>query len=392
MRAIETIQLRFRKVGNTIDRRLWRVLWEAVEALVRGGDMRPAVMARYLRRAAFQKHRIKTVDRLLGNPRLRRVFRPLYQAIARMLIRNARSAPILVDWTQIDTKHNAIVAAVPIGGRGIPLLSHVHRKAKVPTRAMHRKFLKELGHVLPPDCVPILITDAGFQGSWLADVAAHNWHYVARVRHRTCVRAEASQVWLPNKQLHVRARAKPRDLGHWQIGKDRKTNRLLVRLLLAKRTPRGRHYRGRRGKPLRGGKSPEISKRQREPWLLATNLTASASFVVEQYARRMQIEETFRDAKNPLLGWSLGAVRSRHPERLAALMMIATLAYLCVIVVGLAAENSALHRQLQANTLKRRVLSLFRLGTVVLTTLCAVRVSAADLHNAIRRLQTLVPT
>ena len=66
-----------------------------------------------------------------------------------------------------------------------------------------------------------------------------------------------------------------------------------------------------------------------DPWLLATSMSdGDAASVVGIYARRMQIEETFRDAKNHRFGWSLGNVRLSTPQRTATVLMtLAALAF-----------------------------------------------------------------
>ena len=80
----------------------------------------------------------------------------------------------------------------------------------------------------------------------------------------------------------------------------------------------------------------------------------------------MQIEETFRDAKNHRFGWSLGSVRLSTPARAAVLLALASLAYLVITLIGMAVERSGRHRAYQANTEKKRVLSFLVLAMAVL--------------------------
>ena len=91
-----------------------------------------------------------------------------------------------------------------------------------------------------------------------------------------------------------------------------------------------------------------------------------AASVVGIYARRMQIEETFRDAKNHRFGWSLGDVRLSTPQAYAVLLTLAALAFLVVTLIGMAAERRGAHRAYQANTEKRRVLSFLVLAAAIL--------------------------
>jgi hypothetical protein len=104
-----------------------------------------------------------------------------------------------------------------------------------------------------------------------------------------------------------------------------------------------------------------------EPWILATSLNCSPAGVVAIYAKRMQIEQTFRDAKSPRFGVSLSHARTNSVERADVLLLIAALVHALAVLVGLAAERARLHLREQANTVvRRRVLSLASLGRLIL--------------------------
>ena len=79
----------------------------------------------------------------------------------------------------------------------------------------------------------------------------------------------------------------------------------------------------------------------------------------------MQIEETFRDLKSHRFGWSLRHVHSRFHKRMTTLVMLAAIAMTAVVIIGIGAEARQEHRRFQANTVKRRVLSHFFLGTCI---------------------------
>ena len=110
----------------------------------------------------------------------------------------------------------------------------------------------------------------------------------------------------------------------------------------------------------------EYRKSCRDPWLLATSMTDPPAEVVATYARRMQIEETFRDAKNHRFGWSFRTARSSCRERIATLLMIGALAMYAVTIIGFAAERLGAQAAYRANTVARRVLSFFVLGCQIL--------------------------
>ena len=109
-------------------------------------------------------------------------------------------------------------------------------------------------------------------------------------------------------------------------------------------------------------------RRSLEPFLLATSLQGyPAGQIVRSYRSRMQIEETFRDAKNPRMGWALTFSRSRDQDRLNNLVLLTALAFFAVFLAGLDSERQGVAKHYQANsTTARRVLSLFTLGNLVI--------------------------
>jgi hypothetical protein len=126
-------------------------------------------------------------------------------------------------------------------------------------------------------------------------------------------------------------------------------------------------------------------KQAKEPWLLVTSLdTRTASEVVAIYQKRMQIEETFRDAKSHRFGWSLEDAVATTAHRYAVLLLIATLAMYAVTALGQVAEAQGRHRAYQANTInKRRVLSLFQLGRQILERNDRLAISPQQIRHAI---------
>jgi hypothetical protein len=187
---------------------------------------------------------------------------------------------------------------------------------------------------------------------------------------------------------------KPQDLHLWTVAKG---NPLECRLILYKGKKKGRKgpkRPNRKGVHPGSGAHQKAVARARTPWLLATSLQeCTSNQVVNVYSTRMQIEETFRDSKSHRFGWSLEDVRSEKESRLEVLLLIASLGMVAVHIAGMAADNQALTRLMQANTIRhRRVLSLFSVGNSAvrtprwrqfLTRRMLTR-ALADLHTLIR--------
>jgi hypothetical protein len=362
VRAVEILRRRIEAVRYEVDVRLFRGVLDAVGGLLRGRQATLTAVGRSLERRTCAKYRIKTVDRLLGNLRLWAARLAFFRELNRPVVWG-REVIVLVDWFQVDARHYALCAAIPTSGRAQPLYVEAHPNAKVSNRRVHRLFLDRLAKVLPSTAIPTIVTDAGFQATWMDDVARRKWNYIARLRHKTAVR-RSNESWRSNKSLHPLAGKQPLDLGSWLVRRDRPVTRRLV--LSAKPRRKGRVHLGRRGKPSRRTAIKKHKKAATEPWLLATSLEVPAEQVVAAYALRMQIEETFRDVKNPRFGWSLRHMRSSSPKRLDVLLMIVALAFAIVIAIGREGERGKLHLQMQANTSRRRCLSLFVLGSLLL--------------------------
>jgi hypothetical protein len=308
---------------------------------------------------ALPKHSIKRVDRLLGNSKMAgdRLF--FFLAIAHRLLSGCRRPVILVDWTQAGGQHVALVAAVPIGGRALPIYVEVHRLKKLGNATVERRFLCALKAILPSECRSVIVTDAGFKGPFFQAVLDQGWDFLGRVRGTTKAISSVGET-ISKEQFYGRASITPVELGSFGLFVKQ---RIPCRLVLVRKR--------RRPGPKR---PPPACKEEREkrqaaldPWLLATSMSdGDAAAIVGIYARRMQIEETFRDAKNHRFGWSLGDVHLSTPQRVAVLLTLAALAFIVVTLIGMAAERRGVHRAYQANTERRRVLSFLVLAAAIL--------------------------
>src|SRR6188768_3502464 len=350
-----------RQVCRSCRARVHAKRFEAVmavaEGLIRAGRAVPAAIGRSLRSRTAAKPSIKRVDRLLANPRLYSEHRTFFGAIASRILPGDAHPVVIVDWTQV-VGHRALVAAVPMGGRALPIYAEVHPEELLGNSKVQSQFLKVLRTILPVGCRPIVVTDAGFHGPFFREVTALGWDYVGRVRGTATVRRQRRR--FSKEQIYATATATPRDLGQCQLYSD--CRKMFARLVLVRK----RRKPGRYTPPPSSKDEREFRKSARDPWLLATSLEVDPSTVVAKYSTRMQIEEAFRDAKNHRFGWSLGHVHTASPHRAQTLLLLASLAMLIVTLVGMSVEARGCHRAYQANTARTRVLSLFVLGNIVL--------------------------
>jgi hypothetical protein len=335
---------------------------KVVEGIVRGRRLCPATTGRNLPSATAPKHGIKCVDRLLGNAHFARERLFIFLAIAHHLLRGGGGRPIiLVDWTHAGGTHEALVAAIPIGGRALPIYLEVHPQKKLGNAAVERAFLCSLKAILPNECrPPIVVTDAGFKGPFFQAVLEFGWDFLGRVRGTTTALSPGGGGPISKKTFYAKASVRPADLGAFDLFAK---HRIPCRLVLVRK----RRKPGRRPPPPRCKEERELRQAALDPWLLATSVRdGDAAFVVGLYAKRMQIEETFRDAKSHRFGWAFGDVQLSKVQRTAALLVLAAIALIVVTLIGMGAERLGAHRAYQANTVRRRVLSLFVLGCHVL--------------------------
>lgn len=330
------------------------------EAISAAGRLVPATVGRSLRGRARPKHGIKRVDRLLGNVHVLADRWVIFAAVARWLLQDVRRPVILMDWTKVTGGFHALVAAIPVGGRALPIYLEVHPDKRLGDNRVQARFLRALRDILPSSARPIIVTDAGFHGPFFRAVAKLGWDFVGRIRGTAKLRFPSGGKPVTKKYLYAMATPVARDLGNCTLYSSAKRLEARMVLIRSKRRP---------GRRRASTSATEAAARDsgRDPWLLATSLAdASAERVVSTYALRMKIEETFRDAKNHRFGWSLRHVRSRSADRLTVLLLLAALAIVAVTLLGFEAEHRKVHRAYQANTIARRVLSHFVLGLALL--------------------------
>jgi len=385
MRAIRILQQILSESLETIHQARIKTIFWAVSSLLIGGRLTLTAIGRAAKGKTYTKHCIKRVDRLLGNKQLHKESSHLYRAIARFMIGARRRPLVIIDWTGVGKRHSALVAAVPIDGRSIPIFCRVYSIKKNNNPVIHKHFLEELRSILPQGCRPIIVTDAGFSNAWFFDVVAWGWDFVGRIITNARARTLDNREWFPVLALYERATFAAKNLGLFVVSK---ATPAVLRLVIIKEKKK-------RPKTLRIGSKPsaEARKRAQQPWLLATSLAeTSAKKVVAIYATRMQIEEFFRDAKSLRYGFCFRHARSNSKHRIEILMLIAVIGMLALNVIGNCGERFSLHKRYQANTVKsHRVLSLFYLGRNMILFGHDDNFGKHDLLLSIRHIKEILP-
>lgn len=136
-----------------------------VMAALRGEVLTVTHLGRSITSEAKEKHCIKRADRLLSNRRLQRERTEIYSSLTQWLLGTKQRPAIIVDWSDLDEckRHFLLRASVAIEGRSLTLYEEVHTLKSKEKPKTHQRFLQQLKAMLPPDCRPILVTDAGFR-------------------------------------------------------------------------------------------------------------------------------------------------------------------------------------------------------------------------------------
>lgn len=336
-----------------------------VEGLLLNKKLSVTELGRSFPTNASERSAIRRSDRFVGNKNIHSELPSIFKTIAKMLIGNVRPT-IIVDWSHVpNTKFNLLRAALTSKGRAITLYEEVHPYELLGNREVEKDFLWKLKYYLPSECVPIIITDAGFHNDWFKNVINLGWGYIGRVRGLK-VYKQIGDDWAPCKELMVSAIKKPQHFSNVELCKSE--NQITTNLVLIKEK-RKNDKKAVLKRKQRGGGRDRMSYRSSamDPWLLATSLKVinalQAKRIIKIYKRRMQIEESFRDLKSTKYGFAFSNAYSRSVERVTILLLIAMLAILIAWLIGYLVESKKMHYQFQVNSIKsKRVLSWIFLG------------------------------
>lgn len=368
MRAAEILQNSLGAVLTPLHAYRRDALQVAVTALIGGGRLVLMDMARRCEGYQYVKAPLKRLDRLLSNPRLHAERVLFYRGVAHALIRCPHPL-IIVDWSPIKDGRDFYLlrAAVPVSGRAITVLESVHPAQQQASPKVEREFLRTLATILPAGTQPILVTDAGFRGPWCDSVTSFGWSWITRLRNRTHVRQTSGNTWTHCKTLYAQATGKPRDMGLYDVAK---TSPVTARVIVCRKSARGRHQTTRSGKIARRKTSLAAANREGEPWILlcSPGLALNAKHVVKAYTQRMQIEQTFRDTKSTQFGYAFECSLTRTIARMEILLLLQMLAVFVSWISGLLAIQNDMTNRLNPYRSRRRLYSIVRLGREALVT------------------------
>jgi hypothetical protein len=237
---------------------------------------------------------------------------------------------LILDDTEQTTHCQLSTLALAYGGRALPLAWCRW------TGPLHGSYWRQIegvfcqaARLLPPQVHPVVVADRGIVSPRLIQlIQSYGWDYLLRARAPTLLR-------LPDQSRGVRLRTLVRAPSAPGV--------VLTGWLFQTR-PIWTHV-------------VAVWKRgYQEPWLLISNLDLGLG-LVELYARRMQVEALFRDAKSGGFEWELSRVL--RAERAQRLLLGIMLAIWCAVLLG---EASMRAGEIPAYGRRQHAVSLLRRG------------------------------
>ena len=369
MHATQLLDTYLKKHCQGIHKTRMTALITTTLALMRGRKLSVTGLGRAIQTRAKSKHNIKRADRLIGSAKVHRDRPWIYRALAKLMIGMQRRPVILIDWSDLSANRefHLLRASIPMGGRALTLYEESHRQCDNNHPKVHQRFLRQLHKMLPSECVPIIVTDAGFRTPWFRAVRKLGWDFVGRVGGQTMISSPEKEDWIRVECIFEMATTRARYLGEIDLVRQ---HPLRCHAYLLKKKKRGRIRKTVFGQRCEMKLSQKNAHRERTPWLIVTSMSheyANTQQILNLYKTRMQIEEGFRDVKNTRWGLSLHEARCSTTQRYENLLLIAHMATLAIWMIGKIAELKKWHRQYQANTIKtHKVLSTFFLGIEVI--------------------------
>lgn len=260
--------------------------------------------------AATVKHGLKRLDRWINNRRVT-VGAAMGPVIEKLLKKRQKKLLLSLDWVDIRG-FKTLVAACNIKGRAIWLLwqSVPQSGLNLNMYRMEEALLMDLKQRLPKTLRVIVLADRGFHKTKLFALCQKlHYDYVIRLK------ADYTVVGRRYQGLLCDLPVKPGCRHFWRQARCGKRPVIVQNIVV--------YY------------EKNLPEKRDEPWFLATSLTGTARQLVRLFARRMGIEECFRDNKSVNGGYGLRHVRLKRAENLDRLLLILALAYLVLCGLGL---------------------------------------------------------
>jgi hypothetical protein len=274
---------------------------------------------------------VNRLRRFLDNQRVQTL--AFYEPFVEHLLASRAGQPVrlIIDTTQVGKNHCALVVALGLRKRALPLAWSVHKHAAGNTKVVAQIALLNYVYAhIPSDCEVTLVGDSAFRtGDLFQWLQIREWHFVIRQRKEVNVCVQPGH-WFPIARI-------PLKKGETKVLKLRWMSSTApvpdVWLVL--------HW----------------DPRAKKPWILISD-SGCLRTVLRRYRRRMWIEEMFGDMKAH--GFELARTHLGDVTRIERLMLGVCICYVWLIATGSWVVKNGRRHLLDRKD--RRDKSYFRLG------------------------------
>jgi hypothetical protein len=294
-----------------------------------------------LARGRLTKHAVKQVDRMLSNRGIE--VDALLVHWVPYVVGSRESITVALDWTEFDADDQATImlSLLTSHGRATPLVWLTVDRSTLKTRrnAYEDQVLERLAKLLPAGVRVCIVADRGFGDQKLYRMLAEDLKFDFVIRFRGNIDVTAAE-------------GETRAAADW-VGAGGRARTLRGATVTADACPVGAVV-------------CVQAKEMKEPWCLATSIADQpARALINLYAKRWQIEGSFRDTKDLRFGMGMSWVRVSTPQRRDRLWLVSAFAVVLLTLLGAAGEALGYDRHLKTNTAKHRTHSLFRQGSML---------------------------
>jgi hypothetical protein len=317
-----------------------KTLADLTAAALAVGRATLSALGRHLAGDTTAKHRIKRVWRFCANPRVE-VSAAMAGVVGRLTRRRRKPLLVALDWVEVRNFHTLMAAAVR-RGRAVPLVwaSYPEWVLFRSQNSLEEGLLRLLRSLVPAGVRIILLADRGFGRAELAKTCRQiGVSFVIRIKPDVRVRHPRYSGRLDDFPIRP---------GCWRTltGAEYRSDGA-VTLNVAIRWKKG------------------LPPKRDEPWFLITDLKRNAVALSDLYAKRMTVEELFRDGKSCRNGSALRLTQLTQADRLDRLLLILALAY--ILLTGLGAIARARYRAgMWCSSNDERQCSIYTIGRVML--------------------------
>jgi|WetSurMetagenome_2_1015567.scaffolds.fasta_scaffold170737_2 hypothetical protein len=322
-----------------------KTLGYLVYGLMNSQKVGVASIGRSMESTTTARHNIKRVARYLSN----RVFsvRKTLTTYQKIILSGSTTVYLIMDWTLIKNKgYQTLSANIISDGRSIPLIFKTYKEGNIAYKQTlyEIEMLKEIRKMIGYEVKVYVCVDRGFgqKPEVLKSISDLGFFYIARCKETFFVEMKKYSGKIKDFLVNKDSIYDIEKVIWPKIGLSRqpeKSFRLKSRFIIF-------HKEG-----------------FKEKWVLCTNDLESDSYkIILIYTKRMNIEHTFKDKKNIIRGFCFEKMSLSSAERYDRMLLLICFAYLFFSLIGTIIEKFKLHKNIMANTVSYRSISLFQLG------------------------------